>query len=70
MGSTNLDFRSFHFNAECNLVILHEPTTRAFANAFREDLGRSEELTAAAWRRRSALHALGDSAARLLAPLL
>ncbi len=70
VGSTNLDFRSFHFNAECNLVVLHEPTARAFANAFREDLGRAEEITATNWRGRRPLHALGDSAARLLAPLL
>jgi cardiolipin synthase len=70
VGSTNLDFRSFHFNAECNLVILHEPTARAFANAFRRDLARSEEITAAGWRRRRPWHFLGDSCARRLAPLL
>ncbi len=28
VGSTNLDFRSFHFNAECNLVILDDDVGR------------------------------------------
>jgi len=70
VGSTNLDFRSFHFNAECNLVILDEEVGRTFASAFEEDLTRSREITAAGWRGRAPLHALGDSAARLLAPAL
>jgi cardiolipin synthase len=70
VGSTNLDFRSFHFNAECNLVILDEDVGGTFAAAFEDDLTRSKEITAAGWRRRHQLHAAGDSAARLLAPVL
>jgi cardiolipin synthase len=70
VGSTNLDFRSFHFNAECNLVILDEGVGRVLAAAFEDDLTRSDEITPARWRKRRALHALGDSAARLLAPIL
>jgi cardiolipin synthase len=70
VGSTNLDFRSFHFNAECNLVILDAGVGRTFAATFEEDLTRSTEITAAGWRGRRPLHALCDSAARLLAPLL
>jgi len=70
VGSTNLDFRSFHFNAECNLVILDEDVGAVFTRAFEEDLARAEEITAAKWRRRSVAHAAGDAGARLLAPLL
>ena len=70
VGSTNLDFRSFHFNAECNLVILDVDVGRVLAAAFEDDLTRSTEITPAQWRRRRPLHALGDSAARLLAPIL
>ncbi len=70
VGSTNLDFRSFHFNAECNLVLLDPEVGATFARAFEEDLTVSEEITRARWGRRSALHALGDSSARRLAPLL
>ena len=70
VGSTNLDFRSFHFNAECNLVILDDDAGGVFARAFEEDLAQAEEITAARWRRRSLLHAAADAGARLLAPLL
>ena len=41
VGSTNLDYRSFAFNAECNLVILCEETTAALAAAFENDLART-----------------------------
>ncbi len=70
VGSTNLDFRSFHFNAECNLVILDEATSRTFAEAFEEDLSHSEEITRSVWSRRSVFHRLGDTLARSLGPLL
>jgi cardiolipin synthase len=70
VGSTNLDFRSFHFNAECNLVILDDRTGAAMAESFRQDLANSTEIYVDAWRRRSAIHRLGDTLARCLAPLL
>ena len=69
-GSTNLDFRSFHFNAECNLVMLDPETARMFSEAFEEDLTRSTEITPALWARRSFLHRTGDAIARLLGPFL
>jgi cardiolipin synthase len=70
VGSTNLDFRSFHFNAECNLVILDEATGRACAAAFRDDLERSVEIGQARWAARSFFHRSGDAIARSLGPLL
>jgi cardiolipin synthase len=70
VGSTNLDFRSFHFNAEANLVILDAATGRAFAEAFRDDLTRSKEIELDAWSRRARLHRIGDNLARRLGPLL
>jgi cardiolipin synthase len=70
VGSSNLDFRSFHFNAECNLVILDEPIGKIMAAAFERDLTGAREITATLWRRRNPLHALADRAARLLAPAL
>jgi cardiolipin synthase len=69
-GSTNLDFRSFHFNAECNLVMLDPETARTFSEAFETDLTRSEEITPALWARRSLLHRAGDAFARGLGPFL
>jgi cardiolipin synthase len=70
VGSTNLDFRSFHFNAECNLVVFCPEAGAAFSRAFEEDLDRSREIRLPAWRRRPRLHAVADASARLLAPLL
>ena len=69
-GSTNLDFRSFHFNAECNLVMLDGESARAFSEAFEADLTRSVEITPALWARRSLLHRAGDALARSLGPFL
>jgi cardiolipin synthase len=69
-GSSNLDFRSFHFNAECNIVMLDEETGRAFSEKFEEDLEESVEVTAADWARRSFLHRVGDALARRLGPVL
>jgi cardiolipin synthase len=70
VGSTNLDFRSFLFNAECNLVVLDAPFAARLERAFAADLTHATEIDAAAWRRRSLLHRAGDRAARLLSPLL
>lgn len=70
VGSTNLDFRSFHFNAECNLVILCPEAGGRLEEVFEDDLGRSREIALDAWSRRGRPHRLGDRAARWLAPLL
>ncbi len=70
VGSSNLDFRSFHFNAECNIVLLDEQTGRLFSQKFEEDLEQSVEVTPATWARRSLLHRTGDALARRLGPVL
>jgi cardiolipin synthase len=69
-GSSNLDFRSFHFNAECNIVMLDEETGRIFSEKFEQDLEESVEITPAIWARRSFLHRTGDAFARRLGPFL
>lgn len=70
VGSTNLDFRSFHFNAECNLVILDRGVGERLEAVFEADLEQAEEIDAAAWRRRGLGHRVGDRLARMLSPLL
>lgn len=70
VGSTNLDFRSFHFNAECNLVILDPGSGRRLEEVFGKDLESAEEITLEAWNRRGRFHRIGDRAARWLSPLL
>jgi len=69
-GSTNLDFRSFHFNAECNVVVLDSEIGATFSAAFERDLAHSAEITARSWRRRPLLHRIGDALARRLGPVL
>ena len=70
VGSSNLDFRSFRFNAECNLVILEEATAVAMAQAFRDDVARARAMSREGWSQRGGLHRLGDSLARVLSPVL
>jgi cardiolipin synthase len=70
IGSTNLDFRSFYFNAECNILILDEATGRMMTQKFEEDLDQSVEIQWETWKQRSLLHRLGDAMARCLSPLL
>lgn len=70
VGSTNLDARSFQFNAECNAVVVDEPLAADMEAAFERDLAACEEIPLAEWRRRGRLHRLGDRAARWLSPLL
>src|ERR1041385_6711073 len=44
VGSSNLDFRSFYFNAECNVLILDDETGQSMAEAFEKDLDQSVEV--------------------------
>jgi cardiolipin synthase len=70
VGSTNLDFRSFLFNSECDLLILDEGTAGVMEDAFRRDLESAEEIRLDAWHRRPLLDRLADRAARWLSPVL
>jgi cardiolipin synthase len=70
VGSTNLDYRSFIFNAECDLVILDHATAGKMAAAFRKDMESSVEITAADWKKRSVGKRIGDRLARWLSPVL
>ena len=70
VGSTNLDFRSFHFNAESNVVMMDESVAEVMASAFRHDLAQAVEVEAKDWGQRPWSHKLGDGVARRLYPLL
>jgi cardiolipin synthase len=70
VGSSNLDFRSFRFNAECNLCVISPQTGAALEAAFEEDLKRSVEIHATLWRGRAWRHRIGDAGAKLLSPFL
>jgi len=70
VGSTNLDFRSFIFNAECDLLVLCDETARRMEEDFEEDLQKSVEIRRSDWKHRPLLHRAGDRMARWLAPVL
>lgn len=70
IGSTNLDFRSFHFNAECNLVVLDEVSGRRLEEVFEKDLAQSEEIHLGPWKNRGFRHKVVDRVCSWLAPLL
>ena len=69
-GSSNLDFRSFHFNAECNLVMLDDAIGATLARAFERDVRHADEVDLETWRRRPLLHRIGDEIAERLSPVL
>jgi cardiolipin synthase len=70
VGSTNLDFRSFLFKSECDLVILDPGTAAVMEDAFRRDMEESEEILLEPWRRRPLGRQIGDRLARWLSPVL
>lgn len=70
VGSTNLDFRSFLFNAECDLLVLCDRTAQRLEQAFAADLENAVEVRRSDWKQRSLLHRAGDTLARWLAPVL
>ena len=70
VGSSNLDFRSFRFNAECNLVVLDKRAAARLEEAFDEDLESAEEIREPEWGRRRFAHRAGDRLARWLSPIL
>jgi cardiolipin synthase len=70
VGSTNMDFRSFHFNAECNVVALDAVVANTLEEQFTVDLADAAEITLAEWDRRTRAHKAGDALARMLSPLL
>jgi cardiolipin synthase len=70
VGSTNLDFRSFLFNAECDLLMMDEATAAVMEKAFLADLENATEVRPEDWRRRPWTEKLRDRVARWLSPLL
>jgi cardiolipin synthase A/B len=70
IGSSNLDFRSFERNAECNFAIFDAGIGARMESQFEEDLANAVEIEIRGWRRRGWWHRAGDAAARRLSPLL
>ena len=63
-GSTNLDSRSFWWNAECNVLLTGAEVATGMEHDFLEDCARGTVIDPAAWAARPWWHRLGDWAAR------
>jgi len=70
IGSSNLDYRSYYFNAECNVLILDAETGARMAKTYTDDLRHAVEITSEMWRERPRFKKICDFLARLLSPLL
>lgn len=66
LGSSNLDFRSFWLNAECNVLVFDDQLGHDMDQAFLEDLSDSKEITPESWRKRTPAHRALDKAARAI----
>jgi cardiolipin synthase len=64
VGSSNLDFRSFWLNAECNLLCFDALFAEALEHSFAHDLRASVEVSQHDWSTRSMRHRVLDLAAR------
>ncbi|MBA3452726.1 MAG: cardiolipin synthase, partial [Deltaproteobacteria bacterium] len=70
IGTANFDNRSFRLDFELAAILFGEAETRLLADSFERDLTDSRELVAADLAAQSFGQRLGQSAARLLSPLL
>ena len=66
IGSSNLDFRSFWLNAECNLLMFDDDCATGLEEVFLNDLKESAEITSTDWSARTVSHRLFDAAARAM----
>ena len=66
IGSSNLDFRSFWLNAECNVLLFDEACGHSLEVAYQHDLSGSREVTIASWAQRTRGHRWLDATARAL----
>ncbi len=66
IGSSNLDFRSFWLNAECNVLVFDDTCAAALEQSFQGDVANSREITMDQWRQRTWSHRLLDTTARAL----
>lgn len=70
VGSTNIDFRSFLFNDEVNVIVLGSRFGQQMEHLFAADLAKATPVELHQWEQRSDLVKFKEGLARLWAPLL
>jgi len=70
VGTANMDVRSFKLNFEANAFLYDEEIAAKLAEAFREDMRVSEQLTRELYAKRSKWIRVKESVSRLISPIL
>lgn len=70
VGTANMDVRSFEDNFEVSAIMYDPGIAAELEGYFLEDLRHSKLITQKEWEKRSDLHSIYESFARLLSPLL
>ncbi len=70
VGTANMDVRSFEDNFEVSAIIYDPQIAAQLERSFLEDLRFSKLVTPKEWEKRSDIHGIYESFARLLSPLL
>lgn len=66
VGSSNLDFRSFWLNAECNLLMFDDAFGEGMERAYLDDIANAREIELDAWQKRPLMERVIDRAARAM----
>lgn len=70
VGSANIDFRSFDYNFESNMMLYGEEVNSQLRHIFFDDMHSCVRLHLPSWRRRPLGSKIAESICRLLAPIL
>ena len=70
IGSSNLDLRSFHLNAEVGVACYDAGVAQQLRSEAERTMAKSRPLSPAAWRARGLAPKVAENLARLLSPLL
>lgn len=69
IGTTNIDFRSFHLHFENTAILYKDKTIKDIIDSFEEDINLSKKIDRYKWSRRSYYKRFIETFARLFSPL-
>lgn len=70
VGTGNLDMRSLRLNYETNLLVSDNAFCSELKRAVLDDMGMSEEIALAEWRRRPSVRRMAENFCGLLSPII
>lgn len=69
IGTTNIDFRSFHLHFENTALLYKDETIKDIIESFEDDLNVSTQINKSKWKKRSYYKRFIETFARLFSPL-